>query len=101
MSFKVTSLGPPRIRRDTIIVGGVVFTAEDLTNPAVSVSVSDLTDVDLTGLADGDILIWDAGTSTWIVGQQAMWRPLMAFDPDDDHWHVVVAADGTAVMVEG
>lgn len=28
-------------------------------------------------------------------------RPLMAQDPDDDHWYVVVDGDGTAVMVTG
>lgn len=26
-------------------------------------------------------------------------RPLMAYDPGDDHWYVVVDGDGTAVMV--
>lgn len=28
----------------------------------------DLTDVDLTGLADGDTLVWDAGSSLWVPG---------------------------------
>lgn len=33
-------------------------------------------------------------------GASAEWpRPLMAFDPEDDHWYVVVDGDGTAVMV--
>ncbi len=31
-------------------------------------SVEDLTDVDVSGINDGDILIWDAGSSTWVVG---------------------------------
>lgn len=31
-------------------------------------SLGDLGDVDLTGLTDGDTLVWDAGTSTWIPG---------------------------------
>lgn len=30
--------------------------------------VGDLADVDLTGLADGDVLVWDAATSTWKPG---------------------------------
>jgi hypothetical protein len=28
--------------------------------------LDDLTDVDTTGLVDGDVLVWDAGSSTWI-----------------------------------
>lgn len=27
---------------------------------------ADLTDVDLTGLTDGDILVWDSGTNKWV-----------------------------------
>lgn len=30
--------------------------------------LGDMTDLDLTGLADGDIIIWDDATDTWIVG---------------------------------
>jgi hypothetical protein len=29
-------------------------------------SLDDLTDVDLTGLADGDILVYDSGSTTWL-----------------------------------
>ena len=31
-------------------------------------SLSELPDVDVTGLADGDVLVWDDGTSTWVPG---------------------------------
>jgi hypothetical protein len=33
--------------------------------------LDDLTDVDLTGLADGDSIVWDAGSGTWIPGAGA------------------------------
>lgn len=32
----------------------------------VQFEIGDLTDVDLTGLLDGDLLIYDSGTDTWI-----------------------------------
>lgn len=31
-------------------------------------ALADLTDVDLTGLADGNTLVWDSATSTWVPG---------------------------------
>lgn len=34
-------------------------------------NLSDLDDVDITGLADGFILKWDTGTSTWIVAAES------------------------------
>lgn len=34
-------------------------------------ALADLTDVDLTGLGDGDTLVWDSGTSTWVPGTSA------------------------------
>jgi len=34
-------------------------------------NLADLGDVDLTGIADGDTLVWDSGTSTWLVGAAA------------------------------
>lgn len=38
------------------------FRAEDLAGG----SMANLSDVNLTGLTDGDILVWDAGTSKWV-----------------------------------
>ncbi len=32
------------------------------------VGVSDLNDVDLSGITDGDVLIWDQSTTQWVVG---------------------------------
>ena len=32
-------------------------------------AVADLTDVDLTGLADGDVLVWDSAGSQWVPGE--------------------------------
>jgi hypothetical protein len=31
-------------------------------------SVEDLTDVDVSSVSDGDVLVWDAGSSTWVAG---------------------------------
>lgn len=37
---------------------------------AVAINLADLGDVDLTGLADGHILSWDAVAGNWVVGPQ-------------------------------
>jgi hypothetical protein len=38
-------------------------------NPALGfIDVANITDVDLTSLADGDILVYDSGTQTWVNG---------------------------------
>jgi hypothetical protein len=38
-------------------------------NPALGfIDVASITDVDLTSLADGDILVYDSGTETWVNG---------------------------------
>ena len=36
-----------------------------------SIDLDDLGDVDTSGVADGDTLVYDAGTSTWLVGAPA------------------------------
>jgi hypothetical protein len=45
----------------------------------VTVQMSDITDVDLTGLANGDLLIWNSGTGKWEPGP----APAPALDLDD------------------
>lgn len=89
-----TNIGPTRPRISSLGVN--------------KTTLGDLFDVDLTGIADGDVIIWDASSETWIVGAQTggtsdgeFPRPLMAYDVGDDHWYVVVDGDGTAVMVTG
>ncbi len=68
-------------------------------------SVEDLTDVDVTGISDGDVLVWDAGTSTWVAGPvppptaTSLWVPVMT-EIDPDVWAVVTTGDGDAVMTE-
>lgn len=48
----------------------VIFATVDGTiDPAdIALALDDLTDVDLTGLADGDSLVWDSGAGMWIPG---------------------------------
>jgi len=48
-------------------INGTDFNTEwvDPTTGGAS-TLASLTDVDLTGLSDGDILVWDAGTSSWV-----------------------------------
>lgn len=33
----------------------------------ITTTIGDLADVDLTGIADGDIIVWDDATDTWVV----------------------------------
>lgn len=51
---------------------------------------ADLGDVDLTGLADGDIAVWDAGDSAWVVVQP--WEVIGGFDVS------IALGDGTNVI---
>lgn len=47
--------------------GGTVASVNGQSGVVV-LEVGDLDDVDLTGLANGDTLVWDSGTSTWVPG---------------------------------
>ena len=45
-------------------------------------AMDDLSDVDATGVGDGDVLVWDAGTQTWVpspmsgsTGSSGLWVP--------------------------
>ena len=51
----------------TITQPGGVGTAVEIAATGAA-ALSDLADVDLTGLADGDTLVWNATTSTWEPG---------------------------------
>ena len=42
----------------------------------------------------GSTWVWPAG------GSGSVWHPVMAQDPSDSKWYVVVDEDGTAVMAE-
>jgi len=73
--------------------------------PAGAVALADLTDVDLTGLADGDVIVWDAGSGTWIPAtatppDTTLWVPVMTEDTSSGLWYVAVTGDGDAVMTE-
>lgn len=56
------------------------------------------------GFADDTELMGMRRNGVWFFaggGSGGIWRPVMAFDPVDSHWYVVVDGDGTAVMAEG
>ena len=73
---------------------------------AVTPFIPDLQGVDVTGLADGFILIWDAASSTWVVGPApnptptSIYVPVMTEDVGSGLWYVAVTGDGDAVMTE-
>jgi hypothetical protein len=57
---------------DAIVPGiGIAVDDTDPANPIVALdaSVSELNDVDVAGIQDGDVLIWDQSTSQWVVGE--------------------------------
>lgn len=63
-----------------------------LTNAGAAVAagvsaLAALTDVDLTGLADGDVLSYDLASETWVVG------PPLSFDVD-----TILTADGEVLV---
>ncbi len=70
-------------------------------SPPAGLTLDDLTDVDTTGVVDGDILVFDYGM--WIAvpftPTTTMWVPVMT-EVDTDVWSVVVTGDGDAVMTE-
>ncbi len=65
------------------------------------IALDDLTDVDTTGVMDGDVLTFEYGL--WVAGPNTivttMWVPVMT-EVDTDVWYVVVTGDGDAVMTE-
>lgn len=63
--IRPTKLTRPEPKRDTIEVGGVVFTADDLANPTPGdIAIDDLTDFTETAPAEGDIARYDG--SGWV-----------------------------------
>jgi hypothetical protein len=50
---------------------------------------------------DGSTIYGDFGGSTTASPGATASRPVMAFDPSDSHWYVVVDGTGTAVVAEG
>lgn len=70
-------------------------------NP-VDFALDDLSDVDTTGVTDGQTIVYDAGSMTWIPGGSSaatMWVPVMT-EVDTDVWSVAVTGDGDAIMTE-
>lgn len=69
-------------------------------------ALDDLTDVDAPSPSDGDVLIFDSGSGTWVPGSvvtppaTSMWVPVMTEDTSTGFWYVVVTGDGDAVMTE-
>ena len=84
-------------------------------NPNLSyIDLDGLTDVDLTGLVDGNSLVYDAATSTWIPGEGGGGGSITVsstapsepsegdlwFDPDDGRTYVFYSDDDTNQWVE-
>lgn len=63
-------------------------------------ALDDLTDVVISSPADAARLRYNATTGQW-EDSDLIWRPVMAQDPVDSTWQVLVDGDGTAVMAEG
>ncbi len=95
-----------RIARVNGRVTPVMTAASGLGGTTVAPFIPDLQGVDVTGLADGFVLIWDAGSSTWVVGPiptstpTSMFVPVMTEDVGSGLWYVAVTGDGDAVMTE-
>jgi hypothetical protein len=68
-------------------------------------ALDDLSDVDTTGVVDGNTIVFDSGTSTWVPGTggggaTSMWVPVMTEDTSTGFWYVAVTGDGDAIMTE-
>jgi hypothetical protein len=71
--------------------------------------LAQLADVDITGLDDGDILVWDDSTDTWVTspsgGAATSLTPVMAEAPNivttdgSTVWLVLTLPDGSPVMI--
>ena len=66
--------------------------------------LDDLTDVDTTGVADGDVLVYDADTSTWVPGEgggssNASYSEKVG-DASETTFEVEHSLDSSAVVVE-
>lgn len=53
-------------------------------------ALDDISDVDLTGLVDGDTLVWDSGSGTWIPAAGGSLGPLLL---SSDHATPIVFED--------
>lgn len=63
--------------------------------------LDDLTDVDTTGVADGDVLVYDADTSTWVPGEasNASYSEKVG-DTSETTFNIAHSLDSSAVAVE-
>ncbi len=72
--------------------------------PPTPMALDDLTDVDTTGVVDGDVLTFEYGE--WIAlppispDPTSIWVPVMVEDGATGLWYVTVTGDGDAVMTE-
>ena len=66
---------------------------DDIT-PAGTTELAGLTDVDLTGLSDGDVLIWDTGTSKWVALDPTLLPPVAVALDDLSDVNAPAPSDG-------
>jgi hypothetical protein len=72
-------------------------------SPPAGLTLDDLTDVDTTGVVDGDVLTFEYGEWIALPGgttPTTMWVPVMVEDGATGLWYVTVTGDGDAVMTE-
>lgn len=67
--------------------------------------LDDLTDVDTTGVADGDVLVYDADTSTWVPGEGGGGSANASYsekvgDTSETTFNIEHSLDSSAVVVE-
>lgn len=99
--YEVAGTGAP-IRTDDfnagdLIMGSIVYVIEGTTNGGKAFRVTNTTE---PVVGTNSINFAEFGT-VGVSGGAEFPRPLTAQDPSDSKWYVVVAGDGTAVMVTG
>lgn len=100
--------------RPTNVTGGssIAGATGTVSAPTVSITLDDIIDIDLSGLADGDTIVWDAGAGAWVVSPGTGGGPVVPFDHGsmgpsetldlaDGAWHRGTVTEACAITVTG